>query len=186
MLLSHCEPRSTSAGSRLVIPLLLAGMLCGSGAAVEAEDAAPPSVDACALLTKADIEAVYGSVVGEPNGKALGSGAFWASMCNYDNAHTDAPMLSVGLLVKGHGAADPAQAYADFVDEMRRELGDVAVPVPVEGLAGPAGWDADTGQLTVFVGPYEIILTSLGRFAGDRLSFGKQIADRVSGRLPKP
>jgi hypothetical protein len=107
-------------------------------------------------------------------------------MCNYDNAHTDAPMLSVGLLVKAHGAADPAQAYADYVDELRRELGDVAPPVPVEGLAGPAGWDADTGQLTVFEGPYQIILTASGRFAGDRLSFGEQIADRVSGRLPKP
>jgi hypothetical protein len=108
-------------------------------------------------------------------------------MCNYDNAHTDAPMLSVGLLVKPHGgAADPAQAYADYVDELRRELGDLAVPVPVEGLAGPAGWDADSGQLTVFVGPYQIILTAAGRFAGDRLSFGKQIAERVSGRLHKP
>ncbi|NCA72465.1 MAG: hypothetical protein EOM91_20850 [Sphingobacteriia bacterium] len=79
-----------------------------------------------------------------------------------------------------------AEAYADFVDELRRELGDVAVLVPVEGLAGPAGWDGDTGQLTVFEGPYQIILTAAGRFAGERLSFGKQIAKRVSGRLPKP
>ena len=79
-----------------------------------------------------------------------------------------------------------AEAYADFVDELRRELGDVAVPVPVEAIAGPAGWDADTGQLTVFEGPYQIILTAAGRFSGDRLSFGKQIAERVSGRLPKP
>jgi hypothetical protein len=69
---------------------------------------------------------------------------------------------------------------------LRRELGDAAVPVPVEGLSGPAGWDTETGQLTVFEGPYQIILTTTGRFAGDRLSFGKQIADRVSARLPKP
>jgi hypothetical protein len=186
MLPSHCEPRSTLAGFRLAILFLFAGMLYGPCAAAQAEGTARPPVDACTLLTKADVEAVYGSDVGEPNGKALGSGPFWASLCNYDNAHTDAPMLSVGLLVKAHGAADPAQAYADYVDELRRELGEVAVPVPVEGLAGPAGWDADTGQLTVFEGPYQIILTSLGRFAGDRLSFGKQIADRVSARLPKP
>jgi hypothetical protein len=129
---------------------------------------------------------VYGLVVGEPNGKALGSGPFWVSMCNYDNAHTDAPMLSLGLLIKAHRAADTAQAYAGYLDELRRELGDLAVPVPVEGLDGPAGWDVDTGQLTVFVGPYQIILTAAGRFAGDRLSFGKQIAERVSGRLHKP
>lgn len=186
MLLSHCEPCSTSSGSRLAIPLLLAGILCAPWAAVRAEAVAPPPVDACALLTKADVEAVYGSVVGVPNGKALGSGPYWAAMCNYDNAHTDAPMLSVGLLIKAHRAADTAQAYAEYVDELRRELGDVAVPVPVEGLAGPAGWDADTGQLTVFEGPYQIILSASGRFAGDRLSFGKQIAERVSGRLPKP
>jgi hypothetical protein len=62
---------------------------------------------------------------------------------------------------------------------LRRELGDVAGPVP-------AGRDADTGQLTVFEGPYQIIPTAAGRFSGDRLSFGKQIAERVSGRLPKP
>ncbi|WP_296805850.1 hypothetical protein [Thiocapsa sp.] len=186
MLLSHCEPCSTSSGSRLAIPLLLAGILCGPRAAVGAEAAGPPPVDACALLTKADVEAVYGSIVGEPNGKELGSGPFWVSMCNYDNAHTDAPMLSVGLLVKAHGAADPTQAYADYADALRRELGDVAVSVPVEGLAGPAGWDAETGQLTVFEGPYQIILTAAGRFSGDRRSFGKQIAERVSGRLPKP
>lgn len=186
MLLIHCEPRSTSTGSPLAILLLIAGILCGPWAAVRAEGAAPPPVDACALLTKADVEAVYGSVVGEPNGKELGSGPFRVSMCNYDNAHTDAPMLSVGILVKPHAVVDPTQAYADYADELRRELGDVAVPVPVEGLAGPAGWDAETGQLAVFEGPYQIILTAAGRFAGDRLSFGKQIAERVSGRLPKP
>ncbi|HSO82850.1 hypothetical protein [Thiocapsa sp.] len=186
MLLSDRKPRSTLAGFRLVPTLLLAGMLCGPCAAVRAEGAGPPPVDACALLTKADVDAVYGSVVGEPNGKELGSGPFWVSMCNYDNAHTDAPMLSVGLLVKPHGAADPAQAYADYVDELRRELGEAAVPLPVEGLAGPAGWDADTGQLAVFVGPYQVILTSLGRFAGDRLSLAKPLAERVVGRLPKP
>jgi hypothetical protein len=187
MLLSHCEPRSTLARLRLATLLLLAGMLIGPCAAAREEGIAPPPVDACVLLTKADVEAVYGSAVGEPDGKALGSGPFWVSMCNYDNAHTDAPMLSVGLLVKAHGAsAGPAQAYDGYVAELRRELGDAAVPVPVEGLAGPAGWDGDTGQLTVFEGPYQIILTATGRFAGDRLSFGKQIADRVSARLPKP
>ena len=186
MLLNHCEPGSTSAGSRLVIPLLLAGMLYGLPAAVGTEVSSPSPVDACALLTKPDVEAVYGSVVGAPNAKSAGRGPFWVAMCNYDNALTDAPMLSVGLLVKAHGAADPAQAYADYVDELRRELGDAAVPVPVEGLVGPAGWDADTGQLTVFVGPYQIILTAAGRFAGDRLSFGMQIVERVSARLPKP
>lgn len=186
MSLSHCEPRSMSAGSPLAILLLLAGILFGPCAAARAEGAGPAPVDACALLTKTDVEAVYGSVVGEPNPKSAGRGSYWVSMCNYDNAHTDAPMLSVGLLVKRHGAADPAQAYADYVDELRREFGDVAVPVSVEGLGGPAGWDVDTGQLTVFVGPYQIILTASGRFSADRLSLATQIADRVSARLPKP
>jgi hypothetical protein len=38
----------------------------------------------------------------------------------------------------------------------------------------------------VFPRPYQIILTATGRFSGDRLSFGKQIADRVSARFPRP
>ena len=186
MPLSQHAAGSRWAGFRLLIPCLLVAMLCGPRGTVHAEGSTPSPVDACALLTQADVETVYGSVVGEPNGKELGSDPFWVSMCNYDNAQTDAPMLSVGLLIKAHGAADPPQAYAGYVDELRRELGDVAVPVPVEGLAGPAGWDGETGQLTLFVGPYQIILTASGRFAGDRLSFGKQIAERVSARLPKP
>jgi hypothetical protein len=186
MPLSQHAAGSRWAGFRLLIPCLLVAMLCGPHGAVHAEGSTPPPVDACALLTQADVETVYGTAVGLPNPKSTVRASFWVSMCNYDNAHTDAPMLSVGLLVKAHGAADPAQAYADYVDELRRELGDMAVPVSVGGLAGPAGWDADTDQLTVFVGPYQIILTAAGRFAGDRLSFGKQIAERVSGRLPKP
>lgn len=96
---------------------------------------------------------------------------------------TDEPMLSVSLLVKPHGeAAGAAQAYAGYV----AEFGEAAVPEPVDGLGGAAGWDADTGQLTVFEGPYQIILTENGRFAGDRLSFGRQMADRILTRLPKP
>lgn len=186
MPISQHAAGSRWAGFRLLIPCLLVAMLCGPRGAVHAEVSTPPPVDACALLTQADVETVYGTAVGSPNPKSTGRAPFWAAMCNYDNAHTDAPMLSVGILVKPHGIVDPTQAYADYVDELRRELGDVAVPIEVEGLAGPAGWDAETGQLTVFEGPYQIILTAAGRFAGDRLSFGKQISERVSGRLPKP
>ncbi len=76
-----------------------------AASAAQSEGAAIAPLDACELLTKSDVEAVYGSVVGEPNRKALGGGPFWVSMCNYDNAHTDAPMLSVGLLAKAHGDA---------------------------------------------------------------------------------
>ncbi|WP_296696540.1 hypothetical protein [Thiocapsa sp. UBA6158] len=59
MLLSHCEPHTRLAGLRPAILLLLAGMLYSPWAVVGAEGAAPPPVDACALLTKADVEAVY-------------------------------------------------------------------------------------------------------------------------------
>ena len=186
MPLSQHATRPPSAGFRRPILLLLAGMLCAPPGSAHAEGAAPPPVDACALLTQADVEAVYGTAVGAPNPKSPSRAPVWVSMCNFDNAHTDAPMLSVGLLVKPHGAADPAHAYDGYVDELRRVLGEVAVPVSVEGLAGPAGWAAETGQLTLFVGPYQIILSSLGRFAGDRLSLAQQLAEHVSGRLPKP
>ncbi|WP_296697536.1 hypothetical protein [Thiocapsa sp. UBA6158] len=186
MPLSQHAAGSRWAGFRLLIPCLLVAMLCGPHGTVHAEVSTPPPVDACALLTQADVEAVYGSVVGAPNPKSTGRAPVWVSMCNFDNAHTDAPMLSVGLLVKPHGAADPAHAYAGYVDELRRALGEVAVPVSVEGLPGPAGWDGDTGQLTLFVGPYQVILTSLGRFAGDRLSLATQLAELVVGRLSLP
>ena len=186
MPLIHDERRFMRTAFRWLIPCLLAGMLCAPPGSLHAEGAAPPPVDACALLTQADVETVYGTAVGPPNPTSTGRAPVWVSMCNFDNAHTDAPMLSVGLLVKPHGAADPAHAYDGYVDELRRVLGEVAVPESVEGLAGPAGWDADTGQLTLFVGPYQVILSSLGRFAGDRLSLAKQLAALVVGRLSLP
>lgn len=182
----HDEPRFMMAGFRPLILSLLAGMLFASSGAAHAGPPAAQPIDACALLTQADIEEVFAAAVGAPNPKSAGRGPFWVSMCHYDNAHTEAPMLSVGLLVKAHGAPDPAQAYTDYVAELRRDLGELAAPASVEGLAGPAGWDADTGQLTLFAGPYQVILTTLGRFSGDRLDLAKQIAERVSGRLPTP
>ncbi|MEY6431246.1 hypothetical protein ABC977_02360 [Thioalkalicoccus limnaeus] len=180
------RPRSLMAGFRLLFLSLLAGTLFAPSGAAHAEPPAAQPVDACALLTQADIEEVFAAAVGAPTPKSVGRGPFWVSMCHYDNAHTEAPMLSVGFLVKAHGAADPAQAYTDYVAELRRELGELAAPASVEGLAGPAGWDAATGQLTLFAGPYQVILTTLGRYSGDRLDLAKQIAERVPGRLPKP
>jgi hypothetical protein len=186
MLPIHSEPRSTLAGCLSPILLLLAGALGSSCGAVAAEGAAITPLDACELLTKADVEAVYGSVVGEPKSKALGSRPYWVSMCNYDNAHTDAPMLSVGLLVKAHGeAAGPETAYDAHLAELREELGDALDMTPVAGVGARAGWSASTSQLTVFEGPYQLILSAAGRFAGDRLTLAKQSADRVLGRLPE-
>ena len=186
MLTIHSEPRSTLAGFLSLIPLLLVGTLGNSCGTVQAEGAAITPLDACELLTKADVEAVYGAFVGEPNRKALGSGPFWVSMCNYDNAHTDAPVLSVGLLVKAHGeAAGPETAYDAHLVELREELGDAVDMTPVAGVGARAGWSASTSQLTVFEGPYQLILSAAGRFAGDRLTFAKQSAARVLARLPE-
>jgi hypothetical protein len=178
------KARSLASGFRLVVLPLLAGMLstsCG-----QAEDTASAPLDACALLTQTDVEAAFDTAVGEPTRMASGSGLRWASMCNYDNTQTDAPLLSVGLLIRVHGADDPAQGYADYLDALRGTLGEASLPVAIEGLAGPAGWDAETDQLTVFVGPYQMILTTSGRFGGDRLDAAKQLAERVSGRLSPP
>jgi hypothetical protein len=69
----HSEPRFTLAGFLSRILLLLAGALWSSCGAVQAEGAAITPLDACELLTKADVEAVYGSVVGEPKSKTLAS-----------------------------------------------------------------------------------------------------------------
>jgi hypothetical protein len=191
MLSIHCEPRSTPHGFRSVILLLLSAALWamsgGSGGSAQADAAAITPLDACEFLTKADVESVYGSVVGEPNPKALGSGPFWVSMCNYDNAHTDAPMLSVGLLVKAHGdAAGPETAYDRHLTELREQLGDALDITPVTGVGARAGWSPSTSQLTVFEGPYQLILTASDRFAGDRLALAKQSANRVLARLPNP
>lgn len=187
MPLIHPDSRPMLAGVWPSILVLLAVALAGGLDDARSEAAAIGPVDACALLTRADVESVYGLSVGEAKSKEIGSGAFWVSMCNYDNAETDAPMLSVGILIKAHGAAEgPAQAYDDTVAEMRETLGEAAVPALVEGIGERAGWSADISQLMVFEGPYSIILTASGRFEGDRLAAARQLADRVLSRLRVP
>ena len=184
MLAIHSESRCAPAGFLpLVLILLVIGLMHGrSEAAPEVTTLTP--LDACALLTNADVELVFGTKVGNAQEKQFGSGQFWVSMCNYDNAEFDAPMLSVGLLVKAHGVSEgPTQAYEAHVSELRHQLGEAAVPVPVAGTGARAGWSADVGQLTVFEGPYQLILTTNGRFAGDRLALAKQLAGRALPRL---
>ncbi len=185
MLVLYSDSRSALARFfPLVLILLVVGLMLGrSEAAPEVTTLTP--LDACALLTNADVELVYGTNVGNAQGEQLGSGQFWVSMCNYDNAGFDAPMLSVGLLVKAHGVSEgPTQAYEAHVAELRQQLGEAAVPVPVAGTGARAGWNADVGQLTVFAGPYQLILTTNGRFEGDRLALAKQLAGRALPRLP--
>ncbi|NCA71440.1 MAG: hypothetical protein EOM91_15370 [Sphingobacteriia bacterium] len=109
-------------------------------------------------------------------------------MCNYDG-ETEAGMVTAGLLIRPHDvAAGPVAAYDRHQQELIDEIGPAAGMTAVEGLGQAAGWDMPNriiGQLTVFEGPYLMIL-SLGLPPGaDHLAKAKELAEKVLARLPK-
>jgi hypothetical protein len=110
------------------------------------------------------------------------------SMCNYDG-EIEAGMVTAGLLIRPHDvAAGPVAAYDKHQQELIDGIGPAAGMTAVEGLGQAAGWDMPNriiGQLTVFEGPYLMIL-SVGLPPGtDHLATAKGLATKVLARLPR-
>jgi hypothetical protein len=156
---------------------------CGEEASVADTSTA---IDACRLLQKADVEAVLGRTVGEAEATTRGDGAEWMSTCNY-HSDTDDDVVGAGLLVRPHHADGGAkEAYAAHEKELIDELGAGAALTPVDGIGERAGWQTPNrviGQLTVFEGPYLLILSISTAPGGDQLSPAKTLAQKVLQRL---
>jgi len=176
----HLRPSALAA-------ILVAGglIVSGCGEKAPASDAAD-AIDACTVLTGADVDAVLGSAVGDPLARRHGDETFWLSTCHYQ-AETGNGILSAGLTLKPHGVADgPLKAYADYETALIAELGDGAALTPVTGIGERAGWQyfgTPVGQLTVFQGPYQLILTASATAGADQLANAKALAERVLQRL---
>jgi hypothetical protein len=183
---SNLRPHSRSSALAAILVaggLILSGSGCGDKAPASA---AADDIDACTLLTGADVDAVLGSAVGHPLARRHGDETFWLSTCHYQ-ADTGNGILSAGLTLKPHHVADgPLKAYTDYETALIAELGDGAALTPVAGIGERAGWQdfgTSVGQLTVFQGPYQLILSASATAGADQLANAKALAGRVLQRL---
>jgi hypothetical protein len=172
--------------SRFSLPILLLTLACGGteaapeGAPPPAPDAqatapasAPDQIDACALLSKADVEAAVGRPVQDPVGDSIAN----LFGCRYrdpqDPSGTE-NMVRVAVLV-----ADNAADARDVQETSRSNAAEVN---PVAGLGDDAYWDAINRSLNVVKGAYHVTL-SVSHDAGG-LDSARKLAEQLLPRLP--
>lgn len=161
---------------------------CGNDVSSSSATSESPSpIQACELLVKADVEAIIGSAVGEPLTKHMApeDSNSWMSMCNY---FSDEKSIGVSCLIKPHGwKLTGADAFARHEAELNEGLGTDTHMAVVDDMGDYAGWDEGSRQLTVFHGPYMLIISAGGRDVQGpaALSLCSRIARKVLGKLPQ-
>ncbi len=166
--------------------LVTAGLVVGGCGEKTPTTASRGPIDACTVLTVADVEKVLDVKVGDPQERTYGKGDFWASTCQY---HGDAgnETRSAGILLKPHQDKQGAEkAYAAYEAELIAELGKGVALAPVEGIGQRAGWQdfgTSIGQLAVFQGPYQLIITASATPNADQLTNAKTLARKALGHL---
>lgn len=86
-----------------------------------------------------------------------------------------------------HNEYGAEQAYAEYDNALASQLGEAVRLSPVEGLGQKAGWQdfgTSIGQLTVFQGPYQLIITAPETAAHGQLHNCRALAERALARLP--
>jgi hypothetical protein len=170
---------------------------CGSSGRSEADPSAPagtsppenvsPStspVDACALLSHAEAEALTGLKLLQPVKGDLPNPA----MCSYGDpesptlpdgrALAQIVILSVSAAEAGTYVGGPI-AQAKATHEIGRQ--NAAAPQDVAGLGEQAYWDATLHALHVLKGHYEVSVDVPSKLG---LAVARRVAERVLPRLP--
>ena len=129
--------------------------------------------NACALISKAEVEAAVGAAVldGEPEQLAN------LSTCSYKDPAS--PIFTVaGLSVLVTSSDSDAQEVFDLA---KRNAADVK---EVDGLGDSAYWDGVLGTLQVVQGEYELSVDVASDEGTDQLSAAEDIARTALSRLP--
>ncbi len=185
--LSHHRSRTLRrpAGVMALAAAVLA-LAVGCGADQDGASQGVPRLNACALLTDDDVAAVLGAVSPEVESAERGEGAFWMANCRYQVEGPDG-LVTASLLIRPHqGQSGAAQAYTDYENALSGQLGTAIQLMPVEGIGERAGWEdfgTSIGQLTVFDGPYHLIVQASATADQDQFHNAKALAGRIVPRL---
>lgn len=171
--------RARSLAPQALLVLVLAALLAACGSSAKAQTAkgggsgagggADP-IDACALVTKAEAEALLGVPVGEPYPKTVPG---VATTCNY-LASGDRDSRNVFVWASPQKSADAARKFFDNAKRDAPSLGTTAREQA--GLGDGAFWI--NGQLWVLKG--KVVLA----FTADTEAHTQQLAGQVLKRLP--
>lgn len=136
-------------------------------------------IDACALLTKTDAEALLGGAVKEPTTTQNENGGTLVSQCHYSNEAGD---KQVGLLARQAASAAEAKQVFDSARSAAKGLTGVD-PQTISGLGDDAYWtDGNLSQLNLLKNDLWLII-SARQGKADRLAATKDVANKVLSHL---
>lgn len=183
-----------------VISLLLFGGLVIAGCSSSDNDGARAvesgsgdssiqgELDACALMTQAEVEATLGQEVvmraDQPANMELQGGAIVNSKCYYDIASSDG---MAGLNITLRPGAEYPKTFAEFIEVSRGEVGAdeeaLETATSVEGVGDLAVWmeTFGVGGLTAYAKDYKVLVLVTG--TGADLDAAKSLASKVVAKL---
>jgi hypothetical protein len=172
-----------SRAAALLLGLLLAACSGGDTPAETAAGGASESSaapEACTVVTAADVEQALGVAAKVQASDQLQTIAA-ASLCSYEAADDARNLVSVMVRV-GPPSLDAQTNLKQYVDGIKMNMGDSYRVDSVEGLSGPAVWNPDMKQLTIFKGQTLVVLTMLGEDA-EPLTAARALGEKALAKL---
>ena len=140
--------------------------------ATKTPQASGGAIDACSLLTKAEVEAAIGASVTEPEPEQSAN----LVACDFNDPNTPIfHLVSVSVLI-GENANEASDVY-----ELAKD--NAADAETVGGIGNGAFWDGVLNGLEVLKGKYDVRI-DVSPDGGDELAIAKGLAAKVVDRLP--
>jgi hypothetical protein len=166
----------------LLVPFLLAALAAGCGGTADSRPDPALKLDACALFTEQDAQAVAGDTLAALSSTMDEAKGRNPLECIYNAGTLDQPRI-LSLLLRPHRSASAAK---DFLASSRSTLSSMSggKVEDVAGLGDGALWvGGRIQQLQVVAGSEQLIITVQSADGTDQLSRARQIATRVLARL---
>jgi hypothetical protein len=174
------------------LTLTVLAAACSSGTSTNKSNSGPNSqtagssdkstqkIDACSLLTKADVESLLAEPVGAPattHTEAMGN---TVTQCRYS---APAGNKRVGLLLRQAATADEAAKIFRQARDASKELSG-ADPQMIDGLGESAYWTGgNLRQLNVLKGDAWLIITASPGNGTDPLEVSKSVSRKILARM---
>lgn len=171
----------------LLMSFLFISQLAGCGGDKETVIVSKSTIPviACEILKTDEVESIIGFPVAEPRKthKVFESSGHWMSMCNY---YAEEKQVGMGVTITPHGRKGTANdAYTLHIAELKETRGNDYSLEAIEGVGDIAGWNKSNKQLTIFQGPFMVIVgvVSPKLEGANALELSKQLAEKFLLKL---
>lgn len=169
-----------------IAPLLLTAALAvgcgGSDSETKKNEAQAPPLDACALFTYEDAQAIAGETLASMSSTLDDARGRDPGQCLYNSGTLDQPRI-ISLLIRQHRNAERAKRFQESSRSSLRAMAGAEVQ-DVPGLGDGALWvGGRIQQLHMVKGDRQFVITVQSPDGTDQLPRARQVAEKVLGKL---